>query len=60
MTGTTADAVIVFVTDGTSGYLWYYDEDGSAGTTASANEMTFITKLVGVTDIADGDLAFYS
>jgi len=58
------DKIVVFVTDGTDGYLWYYQEagnDSDAGNAgvqilADAGELTLLAKLVGVTDIADGDL----
>jgi Ca2+-binding RTX toxin-like protein len=60
MTGTTTDAAVVFITDGTDGYLWFYDENGTTGTSVVAAEMTMIAKLLGVSNIADADLAFYS
>lgn len=52
-----ADKVVFAVNDGTDTYLWHMTENGTA-TGISSGELALIAKLVGVTDIADGDLAF--
>jgi len=52
------DKIVLALQDGTDTYLWYFQEDGTAG--AQAANLTLIAKLAGVTDIADGDLAFFA
>jgi Ca2+-binding RTX toxin-like protein len=52
------DKIILALQDGVDTYLWYFQEDGTAGI-QSAN-LTLVAKLTGVTDIADGDLAFFA
>ena len=51
------EKIIVFVKDATDGYL-YLVEQASTADTIAAGDTTLIAKLVGVTDIADGDLVF--
>jgi len=41
------------VKDATDTYLWLFTEDGVAG--IQADDLTFAAKLVGVTDVVDGD-----
>jgi Ca2+-binding RTX toxin-like protein len=52
---TTGDDVVFAVNDGSDTYLWQFTEDGTAGLLGA--EFTLVAKLVGVTNIADGDLA---
>jgi hypothetical protein len=52
----TSDKIVLALTDGTDTYLYYYQEAGTTG--AAAAELTQIAKLIGVTAIANGDLAF--
>lgn len=52
------DKIVLALQDGVDTYLWYFQEDGTAG--AQAANLTLVAKLVGVTDIADGDLAFFA
>ncbi len=58
MTNVAINEMIVFaVNDGSDTYLWHMTENGTA-TGVSSGELALIAKLVGVTDIANGDLAF--
>ena len=50
------ETVIFALQDGTDTYLWAFTQDGRSGIQASS-DLTFVAKLAGVTDIADGDLA---
>jgi len=50
------ETVIFALQDGTDTYLWAFTQDGRAGIQASS-DLTFVAKLAGVTDIANGDLA---
>ena len=49
------DKVVLAVNDGSDTYLWHFTEDGTAG--IQSGNLALIAKLVGTTDIADGDLA---
>lgn len=51
------DVVLVAANDGTDTYLWAYAETGATAG-AQAAELTLVTKLVGVTNIENGDIAF--
>ena len=48
------DKVVLAVNDGADTYLWHFTEDATAG--IQSGDLALIAKLVGVTDIADGDL----
>jgi hypothetical protein len=50
------DDIIFAVNDGSDMYLWNFIEDGTAG--IQADDLTLVATLKGVTDIADGDLAY--
>ena len=50
------DEIVFAINDGADTYLWHATEDGTAG--LEANDWVNIGKLTGVTDIANGDLAF--
>jgi len=49
------DKVVLFLQDGTDGYVWHW-ADGGLGD-VDANELTLVATLVGVTNIANGDFA---
>lgn len=49
------DKVVLAVNDGSDTYLWHFTEDGTAG--IQSGNLALIAKLVGTTDIANGDLA---
>jgi Ca2+-binding RTX toxin-like protein len=49
------ETVIFAVHDATDMYLWAFTQDGRGGIQSS--DLTMVAKLVGVTDIANGDLA---
>lgn len=49
------DKVFFAVNDGTDMYIWY--NQSTAGGVPVAGDLTLAAKLIGVTDIADGDLA---
>ena len=51
------DKVLIFVDDGTDGYLWQWVDTATNTGVVDAAELTLIAKLTGVTDIANGDLA---
>jgi Ca2+-binding RTX toxin-like protein len=54
LTTVAANETLAFiVNDGTDSYVWLFTEDGVAG--IQADDLTFAVKLVGVTDVADGD-----
>lgn len=53
------DEIVVFLHDGTDGYLWHWSEAAGGGGNVNASELTLLVKLVGVTNIANGDLAVY-
>jgi hypothetical protein len=48
------DKVVLAVNDGSDTYLWHFTEDGTAG--IQSGNLALIAKLVGITNIADGDL----
>jgi hypothetical protein len=54
-------SVVLFLQDGTDGYVWHWaDADSLAGLyigDVDAAELTLVAKLVGVTNIANGDFA---
>lgn len=54
-----SDSFIAFLHDGTNGYL-YLVEQVSAADTIAAQDVTLIGQLVGVTDIANGDLVSFA
>lgn len=60
--GTTAvgntEKVLLALQDGADTYLWALTNDATAAIASS--EVVLVAKLVGVTDIADGDLAFFA
>lgn len=49
------ETVIFAVQDGADTYLWAFTQDARSG--IQAGDLTLVAKLVGVTDIANGDLA---
>lgn len=49
------ETVIFALQDGSDTYLWAFTQDGRAGIQSS--DLTLVAKVVGVTDIANGDLA---
>ena len=53
------DEIVLFLHDGTDGYLWHWSEAAGGGGNVDASELTLLVKLVGVTNIAIGDLAVY-
>jgi Ca2+-binding RTX toxin-like protein len=53
----TNDSVVVFMHDATDGYLFLVEEGGTGS--IQAGEVTLIAKIMGVTDIANGDLVSY-
>jgi len=53
----TGDSFVAFMHDSTDGYLFLVEEAGTASIAAS--EVTLIGKLVGVTNVADGDFVSY-
>ena len=54
-----SDKVVLFLHDGTDGYLWHWSEAALGDGNVDASELTLLVKLVGVTDITNGDLAVY-
>lgn len=60
--GTTAvgngDKVLLALNDGADMYLWAFTNDATAA--IASGEVVLVARLVGVTDIADGDLAFFA
>ena len=50
------DDIVLAVNDAADMYLWHFIEDGSAG--IQADDLALVGVLKGVTDIANGDLAF--
>ena len=52
------EKVLLALQDGVDMYLWAFTNDGTAAIASS--EVSLVAKLVGVTDIADGDLAFFA
>lgn len=54
------DEVVLFLHDGADGYLWHWSEAAGGGGNVDAAELTLLVKLVGVTNIANGDLAIYT
>jgi Ca2+-binding RTX toxin-like protein len=55
----TGDSFIAFLHDGTDGYL-YLVQQASAADTIAAQDVTLIGQLVGVTNIANGDLVSFA
>ena len=53
------DEVVLFLHDRTDGYLWHWSEAALGDGNVDASELTLLVKLVGVTDITNGDLAVY-
>jgi hypothetical protein len=51
------DSFVVFSNDGTDGYLHLVENDGTAA--IAAGEVTLIAKILGLTDLANGDLVSY-
>lgn len=49
------ETVIFALQDGTDTYLWAFTQDSRAGIQSS--DLTYVAKVVGITDIANGDLA---
>ena len=49
----TGEEFVLAIDDGTDTYLWFYAEAGT--TKVQAAEVTLLAKLVGVTDVANGD-----
>lgn len=56
---TTGDKIIVALDDGTDMYLWYWVDSATNAGKVDTAELTLAAKLVGVTDIADADLAIF-
>jgi S-layer protein len=52
------EKVLLALNDGADTYLWALTNDATAAIASS--EVVLVAKLVGVTDIADGDLAFFA
>lgn len=51
-----SDKIMIALNDGTDTYLWYFEEvNGVQNTVDAADTLTLITKLTGVTDVANGD-----
>jgi hypothetical protein len=64
LTGTQAniadgDKIIIALDDGADMYLWYWQATATNATAIDAAELTLVAKLVGVTSLADGDLAVF-
>jgi len=53
-----SESVLLAVTDGTDTYLWKYAEGSSRSADVQEAELTLEATLVGVSNIANGDLAF--
>jgi hypothetical protein len=53
----TNDQIVIFANDGVDGYLYFAKEGGTGS--LQAGELNLIAKIIGVTDIADGDVAVY-
>jgi len=64
LTGTQAaiannDKIIIALDDGSDMYFWYWQATATNATAIDAAELTLVAKLVGVTALADGDLAVF-
>jgi len=53
------DKIIIALDDGADMYLWYWQATGTNVTRIDAAEVTLVAILVGVTSLADGDLAVF-
>ncbi len=53
------DKIAIALDDGTDTYVWYWQDSATNTGKVDAAELTLAAKLVGVTDIADGDLATF-
>ena len=53
------DKIIIALDDGADMYLWYWQATATNATAIDEAEVTLVAKLVGVTSIANGDLAVF-